>query len=251
MGKKSRRNRKTGGKNDAASATATAAASASASSGTNQCHHGSTADKFQPNGEYRKAAQAYIDMRHQANLLNNQNGSRPQQEIAIQTKYKEDHRHFMKDPEFHRFIFALCTTKYLDGCNFKADGRKRQTIQYLLLLGLSCRYMTTPEKWDKYRRDIKTDRGIIKVLVRETATHCDCMNEGKGIAKTMDQIGRCYGCMEEFPKETLLICNGCQYVRYHNRECQINHWHIHKSDCNNLRSTAKVWKEKFNRNIME
>ena len=82
MGKKSRRNtRKTVGKNDAASATASTTATASAiasataanaaSSGTNLCHHGSTADKFHPNNKYMKDAKEFVCMRHQVNLLNN------------------------------------------------------------------------------------------------------------------------------------------------------------------------------------
>ena len=109
-------------------------------------------------------------------------------------------------------------------------------------MGLFCRYRTTPKELHKYDRDIRTDRGIIKVLVRETKTHCKCMNEGKVIAKTMDISGRCYGCMEEFPKETLLICNGCQSVRYHDRDCQRNHWRrIHKFDCKSFSElNAKV-----------
>ena len=236
MGKKSRRNKKTG--NDAASATATASAANIASSGTtgNQCFHGSTADKFQPNSEYMKAVKEYLDMRFR------RSGSQVQQEMSIQMglKYDEDHMHLMKDPGFYRFIFALCTKKYLDGCDFKPDGRKRQTIVYLLLLGLTYRYRTTPEKLAKYVRDIGTERGMIKVLVRETKTYCPCMKEGKGIAKAMDKVGKCHGCKKEFPKATLSFCSGCQLMKYHNRECQINHWQLHKSECKKLGSSAKV-----------
>ena len=102
------------------------------------------------------------------------------------------------------------------------------------------RYSTTPKVFDKYLRDILTERGMIKVLVRETAAYCPCMNEGKGIAKTMDKNGKCGGCRKEFPKKTLSFCNGCQYVKYHNCECQTNHWHIHKIDCKKFGSNAKV-----------
>ena len=248
MGKKSRRTRKTGN-NDAASATAiataiaatTATAANSASSGTNRCFHGSTADKFHPNGEFMKAAEKYVDMRE--TLLNNQDGSRTQQEVATEKRYIVDHRHLCTDPEFCRFIFAFCTKQYLASDNFK-DQMRRQVIQCLLLLGLRCRYSATPDKLTKYLRDIETERGMIKLLVRETAT-CECMNEGKGIAKKMDKIALCHGCQKEFPKATLLICTGCQYVRYHSRECQINHWHIHKIDCDNfIRSEAKMSRER-------
>ena len=241
MGKKSRRNRKTG--NDAAGATSSASASAtaanSASSGTNRCFHGSTADKFHPNSEFMKAVQGYLEMRDQVDLLNNQDGSRTQQEIAIEKRYIVDHKHLCTDPEFYRFIFSFCTKQYLASNNFK-DQLRRQVIQYLLLLGLRCQYSATPDKLTKYLRDIETERGMIKMLVRETATYCDCMNEGKGIAKKMDKIALCHGCQKEFPKATLLICTGCQYVRYHSRECQINHRPIHKDKCNSLRSRSEA-----------
>jgi hypothetical protein len=239
MGKKSRRNRKTGN-NDAATASASASATAAngagsgSGSGTYRCFHGSTAGKSQPNGEYMKAAAEYVHMLRQETLLDNQDGSIDQQVIPIERRYFEDHTHLIKDPEFHRFIFAFCTKQYLESNNLKNHSRQ-QVIFMLLRLGLMFRYRTTPKELTKYYRDIRTDRGIIKVLVRETKTHCKCMNEGKVIAKTMDISGRCYGCMEEFPKETLLICNGCQSVRYHDRDCQRNHWRrIHKFDCKNF-----------------
>ena len=248
MGKKSRRNnRKTGKKNDAASTTASTTATAiasataanTASSGTNLCHHGSTADKFHPNHEYMKDAKEFVCMRHQVNLLNNQDSSKDQQEKAIQMKYFDDHMHLIKDPEFCQFIFAFCTKQYLESNNLKVR-HQRKLIQALLFLGLTCRYSTASKEFDKYVRDIGTERGMIKVLVRETATHCTCMNEGKGIAKKMDKVGKCHGCKKEFPKKTLSFCDGCQYMKYHNRECQTNHWHIHKIDCKKLGSEAKV-----------
>ena len=98
MGKKSRRNKKTG--NDAASATATASVTATAAngagSGTKRCLHGSTADKFQPNNEYIKAVEDYLDIRHQAALLDNQDGSQAQQLIPVrlQVKYLEEIKSF-------------------------------------------------------------------------------------------------------------------------------------------------------------
>ncbi|OEU11606.1 hypothetical protein FRACYDRAFT_263265 [Fragilariopsis cylindrus CCMP1102] len=236
MGKKSRRTRKTGN-NDAASATATAiaattasatasaSAASSASSGTNQCFHGSTAGKFHPKSEYMKAAQVYFDARRQMTLLDDRDGRN-----AIRRIYDEDHMHLITDPDFHRFIFAYCTQQYLESNNLKDQSRK-PSIKVLLHLGLGYRYRSASTERHKYHRDILTDRGIIKVLVRETKTHCLCMNEGKVIAKTMDIIGICHGCQTEFPKENLSFCSGCQVLKYHNRECQINHWHIHKSSC--------------------
>ncbi|OEU14287.1 hypothetical protein FRACYDRAFT_240821 [Fragilariopsis cylindrus CCMP1102] len=258
MGKMSRRNRNKKTGNDAASATAIASAIASATdsataiaangagAGTNQCFHGSTADKFHPNGEYMKAAQEYLDMRFQAVLLDRRNGSQVQQEMSMQmgSKYDEDHMYLIKDPEFHRFIFAFCTKLYLGSNNFE-DQSRRQVINALLFLGLKYRHIANPDdNLPKHLRDIKTERGMIKVLVRETKTHCPCMNEGKVIAKTMDKIGKCHGCQEDFPKMSLLICSGCQFAKYHSRDCQLDHWHIHKSSCE---AHAKVRNDSNNR----
>ena len=256
MGKKSRRNRNKKTGNDAASTTASASATASATAsaiasatasastiaandaaangagaGTNQCFHGSTAGKSQPNGEYMKAAAEYVHMLRQETLLDNQDGSKDELALAIRSViYDEDHMHLIKDPEFHRFLFAFCTKQYLASDIFK-DPLRRQVVHDLLLFGLMCRYGTTSKELTKYNRDIRTDRGLIKVLVRETRTHCKCMNEGQVIAKGMDIIGICCGCLKYFPKETLSFCSGCQVLKYHDRKCQLDHWHIHKSDC--------------------
>ena len=262
MGKKSRRNRNKKTGNDAASTTASASATASAiasatasastiaandaaangaGAGTNQCFHGSTAGKSQPNGEYMKAAAEYVEMLRQESLLDYQDSSKKQQALAIRSIiYKEHHMHLIKDPEFHRFLFAFCTKQYLASDIFK-DPLRRQVVHDLLLFGLMCRYGTTSKELTKYNRDIRTDRGLIKVLVRETRTHCKCMNEGKVIAKTMDKTGKCDGCKEDFPKLTLRICNGCQYVRYHDSDCQRNHWlEHHQFDCQSFaRANAK------------
>ncbi|OEU07184.1 hypothetical protein FRACYDRAFT_251487 [Fragilariopsis cylindrus CCMP1102] len=175
-----------------------------------------------------KAVAEYVHMLRQETLLDNQDGSKDELALAIRSViYDEDHMHLIKDPEFHRFLL---------------HPLRRQVVHDLLLFGLMCRYRTAPKELTKYNRDIRTDRGMIKVLVRETKTHCKCMNEGKVIAKTMDKTGRCDGCKEDFPKLTLRICNGCQYVRYHDSDCQRNHWQrIHKFDCKSFSElNAKV-----------
>ena len=239
MGKKSKRirNKKTG--NDAAAAS-------SASSGTIKCFHGSTEDKFHPNSEYRKDAQEYLEMCDQSTLLDNEDGSENQQATAFRRIYDEAHMHLIKDPEFHRFIFAYCTDQYLESNNL-TDESRQEVIQTLLFLGIKCRYISTDlEKFHKYNRDILTERSMIKVLVRETKTHCLCMNEGKVIAKTMDIIGICQGCDKVFPKENLSFCSGCHIMKYHSRDCQLHHWHIHKLSCEAI---AKVRNESNNRNI--
>ncbi|MGK3743779.1 MAG: hypothetical protein ACI90V_010638 [Bacillariaceae sp.] len=73
------------------------------------------------------------------------------------------------------------------------------------------------------------------------------MKEGKGIAKTMDRTAKCHGCNNEFPKETPSVCNGCQFMKYHNRECQINDWSSHKSFCKNIQENARESKKEARR----
>jgi hypothetical protein len=221
MGEMSRRNR-------------TAAAAAAAAASPDRCFHGSTIDKFQrPNSEYMKAAEEYYSMRQHFSNTSLTKFHNITQQIEIIEKYDNDHSHLIEDPEFCRFIFAYCTQRCLESKNLQDYGR-RQEIWGLLSLGLMCRYSTTSEEWDKYHRDIDTDRGIIKCLVRETATYCDCMKEGRGIARIMEKVGRCHGCKNEFPKETLSFCNGCQVARYDNHECQIIDWPNHKSACKQI-----------------
>ncbi|OEU11286.1 hypothetical protein FRACYDRAFT_246400 [Fragilariopsis cylindrus CCMP1102] len=165
----------------------------------------------------------------------------------IERKYEDDHRHLMNDPEFVRFIFASCTQQYLESSNFK-DKSRQHVIYTLLMLGIKCRYGTDPddlEKFHKYHRDINTERGTIKVLARETTTHCNCMNEAKDIAKTMDTDARCSGCKLVFLKATLKYCDGCQHARYHDSDCQRNHWFEHQFDCKgSIRAKAKEAKAK-------
>jgi hypothetical protein len=250
MGKKSRRNKKTG--NDAATsssvadracaATATAAAAA-ASLGTTSsgCYHGSTIDKFQPNSEFMKAYKEYTDMCVQIENINDHD-----LQLSMKEKYDKDHKHIIHNPEFYRFIWAYCTEQYLKSNNLQEqDPKLRQEIWRLLTLGLiGSRNKISNEQCSKYKRDIRTNRGIINCLARETKTYCNCMREGKDIARTMEKIGVCYGCKQEFPKEALSLCNGCQSVKYHSRECQINNWPNHKLHC-------KKWQALLKENLLK
>jgi hypothetical protein len=55
------------------------------------------------------------------------------------------------------------------------------------------------------------------------------MKSKKSEAKEMEKLGRCAGCDDLFPKETLRLRNGCQLIRFHSKECLIEHWPTHKS----------------------
>jgi hypothetical protein len=63
----------------------------------------------------------------------------------------------------------------------------------------------------------------------KTKDFCDCMKSKKSEAKEMEKLGRCAGCDDLFPKETLRLRNGCQLIRFHSKECLIEHWPTHKS----------------------
>ena len=246
MGKKNRRRNP----NNAASATANATANAtdnafvlspatiklgslySASSGTNPCYHGSTVDKFQPDNEYMKAVEEYLNNCQETSLLNSQDAQ------LHAGKYNEDYRHLINNPEFCLFIVAICTQYYLASSESPVLHENRQ-FRCLLFLGYEC-IKPTGDKRSKFNRDACTERGVINILVRETKTHCKCMNEAKDIAKKMDKMGQCHGCRNDFPKETLRLCDGCQFWKYHDRKCQLRYWPIHEADCKQMQNDMQV-----------
>jgi len=159
-------------------------------------------------------------------------------------KFNDDHKHLMMlDADFCRFVFAYCTIFYQKYYHLSANYKMDLTI--LLSLGIKMRYShqvektidnvgpgsENKEKSDKYMRDIRSERGIIKCLARETP--CDCMDPKKEEAKGMDKINPCNGCNKRFPKTNLFFCKGCQIVKYCSKACQINEWPNHRDLCKN------------------
>lgn len=203
------------------------------------CHHGSSEQEFNNGGgEYLKAVEEYI---HRAQILARKQ-QRPEDAANLSKKFADDYSTLMKDIEFGKFLFAYCTREYFNSNTLKKPVQ-RTNIRILLALGFLIRYHYIPlnegknvgcgseymEDLSKYNRDIYTDRGIINCLARETP--CKCMKDGKKEAKTMDKIGYCFGCKQEFPKDNLLVCSGCNDVKYHSRDCQLKYWSDHKIQC--------------------
>merc|ERR1719321_1327713 len=143
----------------------------------------------------------------------------------------------MIDPGFLRFLFARAAEEHLA---IGGTVPNKDIVVSLLHLGISFKYNAIPlingedvsagseyyEKYNKYLRDIHTDRGVINVLARETP--CDCMNPAKVKAKSMEKLGYCWGCERTLPKERLYRCSGCNATQYCSRECQLKHWPAHK-----------------------
>lgn len=123
----------------------------------------------------------------------------------------------------------MCTGVYLD-LTLNGDGRKEYLLGSLILAtNLEYRYL--PEKngkkvdvnkISKYMRDIFSERGIAKVLVREVS--CDCTHDLKRVSKKMEKTCTCFGCRSQEKKSALLECSRCRFARYCGKDCQASDW---------------------------
>mmetsp|Transcript_5723 Transcript_5723/g.6170 ORF Transcript_5723/g.6170 Transcript_5723/m.6170 type:complete len:148 (-) Transcript_5723:106-549(-) len=139
----------------------------------------------------------------------------------------------LEDPKFGRFAIARITDDYL-------KGKDDDLLRYHLWLFLQIRYATIPKhegkdlgpeseyakKINKYMRDINTERGRINCIAREIP--CDCMEEKRIEAQSMEKVTPCFGCEAIFSKEKMLRCD---YVQYCSKDCSIKHWPKHKAFC--------------------
>lgn len=156
-------------------------------------------------------------------------------------RQKEFHKNYillLLDEEFCKYVFMLAVEGFL-------QGRGKSFSASLVRLGITIRYLSIPtgkgedigpgtecfEKRTKYHRDVQTERGLINCLARETPPSCSCMKDAKTKAKSMDKVGRCFNCGEEFPKHRLLRCSSCRGPNYCSSECQLKHWPKHKAEC--------------------
>jgi hypothetical protein len=92
----------------------------------------------------------------------------------------------------------------------------------------------------KYCRDVRTERGVINCLSRETIEFCDCMVTKKDAAKTMEKLGVCYQCEDLFSKKQLFKCSACHSHQYCSKKCQVNDWTRHKTICCRHMNTKKA-----------
>ena len=131
---------------------------------------------------------------------------------------------YMVNPIFGCFVIAHVTDDYL-------KGKNHDLLFYRLLLVLDIKYQHIPwqegqdvgheseytRSYNKHFRDIATERGRIKVIAREIP--CNCMDEKLKEAKLMEKNAMCFFCMEEFSKEKMLRCKGCNDAQYCSKEC--------------------------------
>ena len=198
------------------------------------CLHGSTQEAINPHGEYHKALEGYFRVYQKG-------GTITEEELIESIRaYKRDHERLRIDPGFARFIFTWCTQKHITNCDDK------RFVPFLLILGIEIRYICIPsaeghyvgpgseyrKKFEKYNRDIYTDRGVVNCLARETP--CDCMKSARKEANAMGKVGFCFNCKKTFPKERMLLCSGCRYVKYCSAKCQLVDWPSHKSYCKSI-----------------
>jgi len=163
------------------------------------CYHGCTKQEFNNSGEHYKVLEEYD---RQLLDFNNDGDERC---IDINKIY-EKHKRVMVAPTFGNFVIARITSDYLIG---KDDATLRQR----LWLFLSIRYFYIPrnegkdvgpeseitKNYQKYMRDIQTERGMINCIAREIP--CECMEEKRIAAKLMDKVAMCWCCLEDFPKK--------------------------------------------------
>jgi len=207
------------------------------------CTHGSTIENF--NSDYQNAIDEWVS--------NELKATNAEQLTIMLLEYNAKYCDtLMKDPEFIKHVFAYSTAMFLKYNNYSISGSSSSLDQssvmkivgYGLSLGLTVKYGSDTEKHMKYARDIHTERGIINCLYRETNNNnntdtdtdtdtvlCNCMKPYKEKAKTMEKVGKCYGCRNEYPKAKLKRCSRCQAVQYCSNECMKEHWPKHKTYC--------------------
>jgi len=198
------------------------------------CYHGCTKKEFNNCGEHYKVIEDWVRL----DLLDDAETHSKECE-----KFYEKNQRVLGIPTFDRFLVAHIADDYLKG----------KTAAYLrsrLFLLVQIRHfpitaiMTNVNKdsrdlriekgamtnFNKYSRDIRTERGVINCIAREIP--CDCMEAKRIEAKSMDKVAMCYFCKEEYLKEKMLQCKGCNRVQYCSVECSIKAWPGHKNYCN-------------------
>mmetsp|Transcript_21509 Transcript_21509/g.24574 ORF Transcript_21509/g.24574 Transcript_21509/m.24574 type:complete len:213 (+) Transcript_21509:405-1043(+) len=195
------------------------------------CYHGSTAENFAKGSNFQMAIDEWLT------ILSNLAGTNPTEVGIVMLNFYAKHKELTKNPEFVQCVFAVGTGLFLNsyGSEEYSSSSKRM-LQNVLSLGIELKYIHSPlfadtEKYDKYSRDIETDRGIINCLFRETNTFCNCMKPYKEEAKAMEKLGNCFNCQNDFPKMQLRFCSRYLSVQYCSKECMKNNWPTHKQFC--------------------
>mmetsp|Transcript_44474 Transcript_44474/g.48135 ORF Transcript_44474/g.48135 Transcript_44474/m.48135 type:complete len:220 (-) Transcript_44474:67-726(-) len=193
---------------------------------SSQCYHGCTKKEFNNRGEHYKVVEDWI----RTDLTDDDESYNKECDEFFKT-----HKRVIEDPTFSCFVLAHVTDDFL-------KGKDSDVLNRLVLL-VDIRYFYIPrhegkdvgpdseitKNYSKYIRDIETERGRINCMAREIP--CKCMEEKRIAAKLMEKTAVCFECRQEFPKELLLRCIGCDHVQYCSNECSIKHWPNHKDWC--------------------
>jgi hypothetical protein len=211
--------------------------STTATTANSMCYHGSTAERFSPGSDYRKAIQDFLSyekvlMEHEKVLMERY-GKEEYRCLCFLGGFETKYLELLKNlPELSQFLFAWSTHLFLN----LDDEESQEMIGLLLLFGIRIKYEDSSrensEKIHKYNRDIQSgdERGIINCLSRETKNCCDCMKQKKKEAKGMAKLVPCNGCNCFFPKKQMRDCIGCTFS-FHSKECYEKYWPKHKIDC--------------------
>lgn len=75
-------------------------------------------------------------------------------------------------------------------------------------------------------------RDLVKFVAKRLP--CTCLRElHRAARKKVGKVGRCHGCLKDFPRIQLRVCTGCMMAEYCSKECQRTHWSRHKFACGN------------------
>ena len=206
--------------------------STTATTANSMCYHGSTAERFSPESDYRKAIQDFLSYEK---VLMERYGKEEIRCLCFLGGFETKYQELLKDlPELGQFLFAWSTHLFLN----LDDEESRKMIELLLLFGIRIKYYKdssdeNSEKIHKYNRDIQSgdSRGTINCLARETKNCCDCMKQKKKEAKGMAKFFRCDGCYKLFPKKQMRDCIGCKIFSFHSKECYEKYWPEHSIHC--------------------
>ena len=202
------------------------------------CSHGSLYDHFHDTGV------AYEDVMRDIIMLSQYAEEDDTRRCTEREIFVTDHKEKFVDLNFARYLFAVCTSQYLENKNLTNQTRELLSvaleIKYLYARQFEHQRSGGPavdhDQAKRYRKQVYVggDRGIINCLSRETKAYCTCMDDMKREAESMKKTEICGGCNRSVPRKGMLKCSGCNYLMYCNEECQNKHWPEHKHDCSGI-----------------
>jgi len=86
-------------------------------------------------------------------------------------------------------------------------------------------------KWRDLNVTISTKRDILKFFRKRTTCKCLKKMHLEARKSSIVKVGKCFFCDEEMERAVLSVCSRCMVSQYCSRECQVAHWPVHKSNC--------------------